>query len=816
MDFKELTKKYGALAAAAAIFVLAAVIYCSPVLSGKVLYAGDTQNYIGASHETVQYHQQTGDYTFWNSAMFGGMPVYQIGGSEYTSDTLLSPLTRTLSHRNQPIRIIILYLLCFYVMMRCFGVNRWISIAGSFAVTLSSYFLLIIPAGHMTKVSTIAFYGVILGAFNLIINKKYIPGVILSTIFVTMAFKPHPQMFYYFTMLLGVLWIAQGAVHIKEKRYKDFAIATAALAFSFAIGIGCNSANLFCTSEYAKETMRGGHSDLVSESATDVSVSKGLDIEYATQWSYGIDETMSLLIPGFKGGANSIDVGTKSKLYKELTSNGVPAKSAKDFCENAPMYWGEQPFTAGNVYVGAIIVFLFCLGLFIVKGPYKWGLLVATVFSIMLAWGHNCLWLTELFFKYFPKYSMFRAVSSILVVAEVAMPLLGFLAIKEIVGGNIDRKELLKKINISAGITAGICLFFALLGGALFSFTSTTDTFASSLPDWAYDAICAQRASILRSDSLRSALFILATALVIRLFVKGRLNKGWLAAALAVLVVLDMWPVDRRYFNDKNFVSPRQSSQNFEMTGYEKQILQDKSNFRVMNLTTSTFNDSRTSYYLKSIGGYSAVKLRRYNDLIEQHLSKMHLPVIGMLNTKYIITPGDDGQPQVQVNPYALGNAWFVDRLKVVDNANEENDALMQMDLSHEAAVDKSFASKLPDYSPARPEDARIVQTSATPKDLEYEYSISAPGTVVFSEIYYPYGWKATLDGESVEHYRANYLLRAMNVPAGSHTIHFTFDPDSVHKGNTLAAICIILMYLMTAGGIFAGFWKLKKSRINA
>lgn len=815
MNFKELTKKYGAYAAAAAIFILAAVIYCSPVLSGKVLYAGDTQNYIGASHETVQYHQQTGDYTFWNSAMFSGMPVYQIGGSAYTSDTLLYPFSRTLSHRDQSIRIIILYLLCFYVMMRCFGVNRWISIAGSFAVTLSSYFLLIIPAGHMTKVSTIAFYGVILGAFNLIISRKYIPGVILSTIFVTMAFKPHPQMFYYFTMLLGVLWTAQGVVHIKEKRYKDFAIATAALAFSFAIGIGCNSANLFATSEYARETMRGGHSDLVSESAPEAAATKGLDIEYATQWSYGIDETMSLLIPGFKGGANSIDVGTKSKLYKELTSNGVPAKSARDFCENAPMYWGEQPFTAGNVYVGAIIVFLFCLGLFIVKGPYKWGLLAATAFSIMLAWGHNFLPLTELFFKYFPKYSMFRAVSSILVVAEVAMPLLGFLAIKEIVNGNIDRKELLKKINISAGITAGICLFFALLGGALFSFTSTTDTFASSLPDWAYDAICAQRASILRSDSLRSALFILATALVIRLFVKGRLNEGWLAAALAVLVVVDMWPVDRRYFNDKNFVSPRQSSQNFEMTGYEKQILQDKSNFRVMNLTTSTFNDSRTSYYLKSIGGYSAVKLRRYNDLIEQHLSKMHLPVIGMLNTKYIITPGDDGQPQVQVNPYALGNAWFVDRLKVVDNANEENDALMQMDLSHEAAVDKSFASKLPDYSPARPEGARIVQTSATPKDLEYEYSISAPGTVVFSEIYYPYGWKATLDGQSVEHYRANYLLRAMNVPAGTHTIHFTFDPESVHKGNTLAAICIILMYLMTVGGIAFGVFKsIEKKRI--
>lgn len=816
MNFKDVVRKYGAYAAAVAIFVLAAVIYCSPALSGKIVYAGDVQNYIGVSHESWQYLEETGEQTFWNSAVFSGMPNYQIGGGRYEAENLLKPFTNGLNHRDNPIRILLLYLLCFYIMMRCFGVDKWVSIAGAFAVTLSSYFLVIIPAGHMTKISSIAYYAVVLGAFNLIMRKKYIPGIILASIFATLAFKPHPQMFYYFTMLLGVLWIAQGIVHIKEKRYKDFGLATAALAFSFVLAIGCNSANLFANAEYAKETIRGGHSDIIAQDGPqNADQNEGLDIEYATQWSYGIDETLSLLIPGFKGGANSVDVGTNSVLYKELSAHGVGAATAKDFCTNAPMYWGDQPFTAGNVYAGAIIVFLFCLGLCIVKGPYKWGLLAATLFSIMLAWGHNFLPLTELFFKYFPKYSMFRAVSSILVVAEVAMPLLGFLALKEIFDGKVEKTVLLKKINLSAGITAGICMFFALMGGALFSFTSVTDSFAASLPDWAYDAICAQRESILRKDSLRSGLFIVATALVLRLFIKGKMNKGWFAAALTALIILDMWPVDKRYFNDSHFISPRQNKQSFEMTDYEREILQDKSNFRVMNLTTNTFNDARTSYYLKSVGGYCAVKLRRYNDLIEQHLSKMHLPVIGMLNAKYLIIPGEGGQTEFQENPYTLGNAWFVDKLHVVDNANEESDALMKINLTHEAVVDRSFEACLPAYSPTIPNDADITQTLATPKDLEYSFTSPAPATVVFSEIYYPYGWKATLDGEPAEHYRANYLLRAMNVPAGQHTIHFTFDPDSVRKGNTLAMICIIIMYLMTAAGIVYGICNTVRKRKN-
>lgn len=821
MNFKGFIGKYGAYLLAAVLFVAAALVYCSPVLGGKKLYAGDIQNYLGASQESRDYHNETGEYTFWNGAMFSGMPNYQIGGGHYASDSLLKPLSKVLSHRDNPVLMLLLYLVCFFIMMRSFRVNKWLSIAGAFAVTLSSYFLVIIPAGHFTKITSIALCGLVLGGFRLVFDRKYLTGAVLTLIGVALAFKPHPQMFYYFTLMMGVMWIAEAVVHIKARRFKELGLATLIFVLASAIGIGTGSANIFANSEYAAETMRGRHSDLVKPASEDSASStadsqkgldsKGLDIEYATQWSYGIDETFSFLIPAFKGGANSIDVGKDSKLYRELVKVGVGPRDAADFCKGAPMYWGDQPFTAGNVYVGAIVCLLFVLGLMIVKGPRKWALLAATVFSVALSWGHNCMWLTQFFFDHFPMYNKFRAVSSVLVVAEVAMPLLGFLALKELWEKRSDAMSL-KQLWTAAGITGGICLFFALFGGVFFDFSSAYD--AQQLPDWAIGMIQDQRASLLRSDCFRSLIFIALATGAIFIWIKGKLKDSWFVAALTLLVLCDMWPVDKRYFNDSNFIPARQSgTKAFAMQPYEEQILQDKGYFRVFNLTASPFNDSRTSYRLKSIGGYSAAKLRRYNDLIDEHLSKMHLPVIGMLNAKYIITPGEGGQPEVQLNPYALGNAWFVGRLVTVDTPNEESDALNTIELEHEAVLDKSFASFLPDYEPAVPEDAVVTLVSHTPNDLEYEYSTSAPGTLVFSEIYYPYGWKATLDGAPVDHYRVDWLLRAVNVPAGSHSIHFTFDPDSVRKGNGLSIACIILMYLLILTAIGYGTYNCIKNK---
>ena len=803
--------------AAVIIFLALGYIYCSPQLTGKVLNAGDTQNFTGAVHESVVYHDVTGDYTFWTGSMFSGMPNYQIGGGRYASEPLLSPVYSFLHKADNPAWIIFIYFLCFFICLRCFDVDKWMSIAGAIAIGLSSYFLIIIGAGHISKTWTIADTAVVLGAFNLIFSKKkYLLGAVLTMIFVAAGATMHPQMFYYYFMLIAVMWVVQLIFHLKEKKGRDMIIGTAVFVVAVGLGIGANCANVFANAEYTRETMRGGHSDLVTGGeAAESSSENGLDLAYATQWSYGIDESLSFLIPGFMGGANTVNVGRDSDLYRTMVANGVSSSNAAAFCEAAPMYWGDQPFTAGNVYMGAIVCFLFLLGCLIVPGAHKWGLLIGTLFSIMLAWGYHFMGLTKLFFNIFPLYNKFRTVSSILIVAEVAMPLLGFLAIREIMLGNVNKKKLQKSMLWAGGITGGLCLLLALLGGSIFSFTSEYDAaWSTSVPDWVYTAIINQRESLLRSDSLRSFAFIAAAFITLWFYSKGKLKSWLLPVILGVLILADMWPVDKRYFNDSNFVTRVQNVSTFEMLPYEQLIMNDQApHFRVMNLTTNTFNDARTSYYLESIGGYSAAKLRRYQDLIDDHLSKMHMPVINMLNTKYIISTDENDEAKPYLNPDAMGHAWFVSEIKVVDNANQESDALTQLDLKEVAVIDKEFAPLASNLNPGIAEDAQIELTSYTPKSIDYSVKTSQPGTVVFSEVYYPYGWKATLDGQKADYYRADYLLRAMNVPAGEHTINFTFDPDSVRKGNILSVACIILIYLAAAIAAAFAIWKAIKKK---
>ena len=807
-------RKYGAYLAAAAIFVILAFAYCFPVLQGKVIYAGDNINAEAVVHEGVAYTEATGDHSWWTGSMFSGMPAYQVGGGHYASDTLLAPFT-AFFHRghSHTAWVFIIYFLCFFALLRSFGVDKWLSIAGAVAIALSSYFVVIIAAGHNGKTSTIALMSVVFAGFYLIFRKKYGLGVIFAMLFTALGFSTHPQMAYYIFMMIGLCWFAELYTHIREKRMKDFAVATLLFAASVGLGMGTSSANVFANAEYVKETMRGGHSDLSSAESGAASKSSGLDLEYATQWSYGIDETMTLLIPGFKGGASGVDIGTDSGLYKALVKGGVPARSAAGFCAQAPLYWGEQPFTSGNVYVGAIVCFLFLLGLLLVRGPYKWALLAATLFSIFLSWGHNWMGLTEFFFKYFPLYSKFRAVSSILIVAEIAMPLLGFLALKRLMEGELERKQALKALWIAGGVSAGICLFFALLGSVLFDFTSTQDArFSGEWPDWIYAALLDERASLFRADCWRSFGLILSAAAVLWLFVAGKLRKGWMVALLAVLLLVDLWPVDKRYLNDSNFVPVYTERRAFAMQPWEKAVLADPDpHFRVFNVSGGDpFSDSRTSYYLKSIGGYSAAKLRRYQDLIDVYLRKGDMNVLSMLNAKYFVVPGENGQPTPQRNPEALGNAWFVGSLIPAENADEEMALLGEIDLAKTAVFDKSFADQVVDPNPGIAEDARIVLEKYTPRYLDYRCHSSIPGTVVFSEIYYPYGWKATIDGAPADHFRVNYTLRAMNVPAGEHAIHFEFAPDSVRKGDALAVACIILMYLIILGIIGINVYKRK------
>jgi hypothetical protein len=457
--------------------------------------------------------------------------------------------------------------------------------------------------------------------------------------------------------------------------------------------------------------------------------------------------------------------------------------------------------------MGAIVCFLFVLSLFLVKGAYKWALLVATVFSVLLSWGHNFMPLTEFFFRYFPMYNKFRAVASILIVAEITVPLLGFLAVKAIADKSSSREKVMKSVYWSAGITGGICLFFALFGKSFLSFTSTNDAqFVSQIPAWLYQAIIEQRTSMLQSDAYRSFIFILLGAGVVWLYVNEKIKTAWTALMLGALIVCDMWTVDKRFLNEDSFKTPKSTAPAFAMQAYEKQILQDKDpNFRVMNLTVNPFSEARTSYYLKSVGGYSAAKLRRYQDLIDQHLSKMNRSVINMLNTKYFIVKAENGETVPQFNPDAFGNAWYVDSLITVNTPNEESDALNIINLRNTAVLDVAFADFAAGFVPQHDSTANVRLTKYTPEYIEYESAAEEDGTVVFSEIYYPYGWKAYIDGKFVEHFRVNYMLRALNVPAGNHHIRFEFRPDSIRKGDTLALICMGILFLTVLG--YGGYW---------
>ena len=813
---KDFVKKYLPYVAAIVIFAALSCIYCAPVFQGKELFAGDNVKYQEAVHEAVKYRQETGNYTWWTGSMFSGMPSYQIGGGHYKSNDLMKPLIKLLhpSHNNRLPLVLMLYFCCFFVLLRSIGIDRWLSIVGALATGFSSYFYIIEPAGHHTKAWSIALMAVVVAGFLFIYRKKYGLGVSLTLIFTAMGFSPHPQMAYYEFMLIGVLFVAELFIHIKEKRYKDLIIATALFAGSALIGMGTGSSNVFANREYVKETMRGGHSDLAAD---DADAPKGLSLEYATAWSYGIDESLTFMIPGYMGNATGYDVGTDSELYRQLTAKGVSKNDARQFCQSAPTYWGEQPFTSGPVYAGAAVCFLFLLGLLLVKGPYKWAILVATFFSFALSWGKNWMWLTEFFYNWFPMYSKFRSVSSILIVAEITVPLLGFMAVKQIMDGKVERRELNRSIYISAGITGGICLLLALFGGSMFSFVSSNDaSIQAQLPDWVFSAIVDERASILRSDSFRSFLFIAVAAGVVWLFANDKIKKQWMIAALGVIIVADMWPVDKRFFNDSNFVSPKQFKNQFTTLPYEKAIMADTDpHFRVLNLAANTFNDARTSYNFKSLGGYSAAKLRRYQDIIDVYLSNVNLSVVSMLNAKYIITQGEDGRETPMRNPGALGNAWYASSLSLASTPNDECSALGKVDLSSTIVVGDDFKQYVSGFKPAA-EGSSIRLTSYAPDVLTYQSQSTADGTVVFSEIYYPYGWKAYIDGKPAEIFRANYLLRAMNIPAGQHDIRMEFRPDSVRKGNTIATIFIVIMYAVIVGLIAGTLIKRGRQRKSA
>ena len=778
------------------VFVGFALAYCSPILEGKVLQAGDVNTWLGGAEEIIEYREQTGRQPWWTNSMFGGMPAFQVSGNT-PADQLRGKLgdVTHLGFKQEfgYIGIIIAYLLGFFFMLRCFRVNPWLSIIGAFALTLSTYYMLIIPAGHVTKANAIGCMAPIIGGIYAVFRKKYWLGVPLILIYGIVGITLHPQMTYYFMLLIAIMACAELYIHIREKRWKDLGIGAAVCIVCALLVFSTKLSWWQMNNEYLQETMRGGHSELKQEAKTEEQKA-GLDIKYATDWSYGKAETFTLLVPNFMGGASGYNVGEKSVLYDELVKARVPKSSAKQFCQSAPTYWGEKMFTSGAVYVGAIICFLFVLGLIIVPGAYKWGLLIATILSILLAWGKNFMPLTEWFFYHFPIYNKFRAVESILVIAEVTMPLLGFLALQHLWEHREEKANYSKHVLLAGGITAGICLILALFGGALFDFTSSYDNqWKGQVGDDIYGMIIDQRVAMMKADAWRSFGLIAATVIVIWLYTLDKLKSGYTIAILAALVLIDLVPVDRRFFGSKNFVPKKEDNRYFAIQPWEEQILQDKSlDYRVLNLNTNTFNDSRTSYRFKSIGGYSAVKLRRYQDLIDEHIGKMNWKVLNMLNTKYIVT-----RQGVYPNPDALGNAWFVNDVQFVPTPDDESAALNTLDLKHTAVADEQFRDVLT-ATGTPSEGDQIALTNYELDRLDYTYSLTNERVAVFSEIYYPKGWHLYCDGEEIPLGRVNYVLRAAVLPAGGHSLHMEFVPAALATDKWCVALIILSILLST------------------
>ena len=805
--------------------VISFAYFCPAVTEGRILSQHDSVAGIGAGQEGKEYLERTGERTRWTNSIFGGMPTYQMAPSYDSTDWLKG--IENLYHLYLPTYVwyVFVMLLGFYILLRAFNFKVWMAGLGAIVWAFSSYFFIIIAAGHIWKFITLAYIPPTLAGMVLCYRGKYLWGGLVTALFVALQISSnHVQMSYYFLFVMLFMAIAYGVQAYQQKTLASFWKSTGVLVAAGILGICINLSNLYHTYEYSKESMRG-KSELVKENSANQTGS-GLERDYITQWSYGIGETFSLMVPNVKGGASVPLVANEKAMEKANPMYG-------SIYSQLGQYWGEQPGTSGPVYVGAFVMFLFILGLFIVKTPMKWALLAATILSILLSWGKNFMGFTDFFIDYIPMYNKFRAVSSILVIAEFTIPLLAMLALKEVVSTPKLLQERRKDFLISFALTGGLALLFALVPKVFFSsYVSTMEMNAlQSIPSEQLVPLLANleevRMSLFTSDAWRSFFIILIGAGLVWAYGMGKLKQITLIGALAVLCLVDMWDVNKRYLYDEQFVEKQQQTQSFQQTETDKLILQDEAlDYRVLNLASNTFNENNTAYWHKSVGGYHAAKLRRYQEMIEEHISgemqglykavadaggEMELlnpadfPVLNMLNTRYFIFPLQGGQTVPLLNPFARGNAWFVNDVKYVNSANEEIEAIHELDPAHQAVVDKKFQKAI---QPMASDSTATIQLVAyEPNYLKYEVNSEKGGTVVFSEIYYP-GWQSTIDGQPVPHGRANYILRAMNVPAGKHTVEFTFDPASLHTTETIAFVALGLLVLLA---VVAGYYSIKK-----
>lgn len=804
--FKKATPHLIALAVIFGVIFL----YFNPLLGGKVLKQYDVLQWKATFQEIANFEKTSGERTFWTNSIFGGMPTYLIGATYFGNFTanILFYISDILKN---PADTLFLLFICFYLLLLTFEVKPWLAIAGSLAFALSSFNFINIDAGHITKGNAIAFIPLVLAGINYTLRKDRLLGAILTGIAVSFELAAgHLQITYYLLFIILAWMVVEFIQHLQEKKLASFLISGVFLLVAAGVGIGTHITGLLTTEEYGKYSIRSA-SELTKTpdgQSNEANSTSGLDKDYAMAWSNGVMEPMTILIPNFYGGASNGELGTNTETYKKLKEYGVP--DAKNVIKQMPIYWGDQPFTAGPIYYGAIVVFLFVFGMFYLKGMTKWWIFTAAMLAIFLSMGKNFTLLSDLFFDYFPLYNKFRSVTFILCVSQTMFPLLAVLALKDLIDQPFDKKRFNKSLQYSLAITGGLSLLFMLVPGAFFDFTSAAD---QRLPEWLREPLALDRASLLRTDAFRSLALILAAAGLIWAAFNNKFKKEFLAPALALLIVIDLWAVDKRYLNDSDF-EKKKADAAIAKSPVDEQILADPDpHYRVYNNTTDFDKDALTAYYHKTIGGYHGAKMRRFQELIEWHLSRQNMEAYNMLNVKYFIVGDSTGRQFAQRNPFNNGNAWFVSEIKWVNNADEEIAALIGFKSLQTAIIDKNkFESVLKGFTPSAPDSSnKISLTSYQPNKLVYAYESNSPQLTVFSEVYYDKGWNAYIDGKLVEHLRADYILRALPVPAGKHQIEFRFEPKTVETGEKIAYASSGILYGSLLIALALGFIRKKK-----
>lgn len=787
------------------IFSIVSVAYFSPVLEGKKIQQSDITQFIGSSKEIVDFRKEHEEEPYWTNATFGGMPSYAV--STYYPNNFIKEIDKVLRFLPRPADYLFLYFIGFFSLLIILKVDWKLGIVGALGFGLSTYLIVILGVGHNAKAHAIAYMPLVLSGILLVFQRKYLIGFIVTTLAMSLELSAsHIQMTYYLMFLVLILGVVQLLDSIKGKEIPHFARSMGILIVAVLLAVGTNATSLLATQEYASHSTRSKSELTINPDGSPKEKTSGLSRGYITEYSYGLSETFNVFIPRFKGGTSREEVPESQlqKFFQKSVNDGLDPNEANYYFRYASMYWGKQPIVAAPAYIGAVFIFLFVLALFLVKGKLKKWLVTATIFSILLSWGKNFSGLTDLFIDYVPLYNKFRAVSSIQVIAELCVPLLGILGLKELLSVEISKEAKLKALKLSAYIVGGLALLFVIAGTSLYAFETDLDLQINERLNGYLDAIVSDRKTLFFDDSVRTLVFVALCVFIIWLFLIKVIKRNILIIGLGILIIIDLVNVDRRYVDNDFFTSARKVDKPYQASAIDKEILKDNTYYRVANFSRNMMTDGATSYFHKSLGGYHAAKPKRYQELYDFQIENRNLEVLNMLNTKYMMVPNEQGEVELMINEEANGNAWFVNKIQIVENSDQEIKALDSLETKTSALIDKRFVQSEFKTEYELDSTASIKLTSYRANALSYQSNSTVNQFAVFSDIYYSDGWNAYIDGKLTPYYRVNYVLRGLEIPQGSHAIEFKFEPQVIKTGNTITLASYALLLLIALGWFFA------------